>query len=125
MALPWVRLDANIGTHDKILDLLAERDGSKAFVLYICALGWAGGQGTDGRIKASALPHIHGTRRLAKMLVDQGLWKYNGSADSWAIHNWSERQELAVITDARHLAAKKANCVRWHRKDCGCWKDSE
>jgi hypothetical protein len=124
MALPWVRLDANIGTHDKILALLAQRDGAKAFVLYVCGLGYAGGHSTDGRIPDHALPILHGNRRLAALLVDRGLWEYNGSGNSWVIHNWDHRQETSSITEARLLASKKANCIRWHGKDCGCWKDS-
>lgn len=124
MSLPWVRLDANIGTHDKILALLNEKEGAKAFVLYVCALGYAGGHATDGLIPKYALPVLHGSPRLATLLVNHRLWEYQ-DAETYRIRNYEQRQELAAITEAKRLAALKANCVRWHSKDCGCWKHSE
>ena len=52
MGLPWVRLDANIATHDKILNLLSDPSKHKwqAIASYMFALGWSGGHGTDGEI---------------------------------------------------------------------------
>jgi hypothetical protein len=67
--LPWVRLDSNIASHDKILSLLGERDGVKAAFMYVCGLGYCGGHGTDGLIRYGALPFIHGIRRLAELRV--------------------------------------------------------
>lgn len=127
MSLPWVRLDSNIATHDKVLRLLALRDGHRAFTLYICALGWAGGHGTDGHVPAYVLPHIHGTEKHAQMLVEVRLWEYvDGGYD---IRNYVERQELAVVTEAKRqaqrMAARRTNCLRYHGKDCGCWRKDE
>lgn len=130
MALPWVRLDTNIGTHDKVLTLLSHKDGHKAFVLYVCALGWAGGQGTDGHIPAAALAVNHGNRRLADLLVDVGMWEHK-EGGAYQIRNWARRQETATVREVRAtlqaMGAKKANCKRWHGPDCGCWQrpDSE
>jgi hypothetical protein len=128
MALPWVRLDSNIGTHDKVLDLLGRPSGHKAFVLYICALGWCGGQGTDGLVPAGALAINHGSRRLADILVDVGLWEH-APGGAYQIRNWSRRQETAVVREIRRtmqtMGAKKANCKRWHGPDCGCWEREE
>lgn len=122
MSLPWVRLDSNIGTHDKVLSLLAQRDGSKAFVLYVCALGYSGAHATDGRIPKYALAVNHGTVRLATMLVDHRLWTYDPAGDGYLIRNWETRQELTVTTDAKSRAARRAACVRWHGQQCGCWE---
>lgn len=123
--LPWVRLESNIASHDKILELLSHRDGAKAFVLYICALGYAGGHGTDGVIPKYALPVLHGNDRLAQMLVDGGLWEYDEQG-RYQIHNFDMRQELAVITEgkraAKSMAGKKGMCVRYHGANCGCWR---
>lgn len=124
MPLPWVRLDANIGTHDKILSLLSQPSGEKAFVLYICALGYAGAHGTDGHIPKYALKVNHGSEKLARMLVDHRLWEYNGEG-GFIIRNWAERQELTGTTELRSEIARKANCIRWHGRDCGCWQESE
>jgi len=127
MALPWVRLDSNIASHDKILELLAQRDGAKAFVLYICALGYAGGHGTDGRIPKYALAVLHGNDRLARMLVDTRLWEYDSNGGGYVIRNWDVRQELAVVTESKRFAqsigGKKAMCQRHHGPKCGCWRE--
>lgn len=126
MSLPWVRLDANIASHDKITALLAQRDGHRAFTLYVCALGWAGGHGTDGVIPRHVLPMIHGTDRLARMLVDEQLWEH--TPGGWTIHNYTIRQELSVITEGKRAsqraAARRTNCHRYHGADCSCWKET-
>jgi len=129
MALPWVRLDSNIASHDKILALLAERDGAKAFVLYICGLGYAGGHGTDGHIPKYALPVLHGNVKLANLLVDHRLWQHDPNDPSgYVIRNFDQRQELAVITEGKRAAqamgGRKAMCQRWHGANCGCWREA-
>jgi len=43
MGLPWVRLDANIASHDKTIKALGHRNGKGAMALYVFALGWSGG----------------------------------------------------------------------------------
>ena len=127
MGLPWVRLDANIGTHDKTLELLDHRDGARAFTLYVCALGWAGGHGTDGLIPRHALravaPSLRAPEKRARVLVDVGLWEYVEAG--WHIRNYLERQQSSLVSEAvsaqKSAAARKANCIRWHGSDCGCW----
>lgn len=127
MPLPWVRLDANIAGHDKILALLADPSPRRwqAALSYVFAIGWSGTQGTDGHIPTTALPTIHGTQATARLLVTYHLWD-NGTGDGWTIHNYAERQQLTAVADATRAAqrtgALKANCVRWHGPDCGCWK---
>lgn len=125
MALPWVRLDANIASHDKILHLLSQRDGAKAFVLYVCALGYSGGHGTDGQIPKYALSVIHGSEKLAQLLIDCRLWEYVDPM-TYLIRNWDTRQELAAITEgkrtAQSIGGKKSTCQRHHGPNCGCWR---
>ena len=127
MSLPWVRLDSNIASHDKVLRLVAMRDGYRALVLYVCSLGYAGGHGTDGHVPEYAVPFLHGTERHADMLVKVGLWE--PADDGWTIRNWVERQELAVVAaskrHAQRLPPRRTNCIRWHGRDCGCWDDDE
>lgn len=128
MALPWVRLDTNIGTHDKILELLEHRDGPKAFVLYISAMGWSGGAGQDGRIPAHALGINHGNRKLADLLVDVRLWEHI-EGGGYRFPTWDRRQEPAIAREVRAtlkaMGGRKGNCVRWHGPDCGCWQRPE
>ena len=129
MALPWVRLDSSIASHDKILALLDDPSAKKwqAVASYMFALGWSGEHGTDGRIPTSALPFIHGTTQTARLLVKYGLWIEVDKAN-YAIRNYAERQQLTIITEAKKAAAsaagRKAACVRHHGEDCGCWKRS-
>lgn len=126
MALPWVRLDSNIGSHDKILALLADPSAKRwqAAFSYTVALGWAGGQGTDGRIPVAALPFVHATPTTARLLVKYGLWEEHPG--SWQIVNYGDRQQLSVVADAKRaaqsLGARKANCKRHHGDECGCWE---
>lgn len=125
MSLPWVRLDANIASHDKVLDALGRRGGKGAIAVYVFALAWSGGHSTDGHIPRAALPMLHGTPGDAATLVAVGLWDADPDGDGWWVHNWTERQELAVITEAKREAkrrgAARTNCIRWHGPDCGCW----
>lgn len=120
MGLPWVRLDSNINQHDKVLSLLGDRDGYRALTVYVFGLGWSGGQGTDGFIPRGALPVLHGQDRHARLLVDHRLWEY--AEGGWRIRNWAERQETTGVSEAKRLASQKANCVRHHGPDCGCWR---
>lgn len=122
MPLPWVRLDSNIATHDKILDLLADPSPKRwqAAASYMFALGWSGGQGTDGRIPAAALGYVHGTQTTARLLVKYGLWEEHPGA--WVIHNYEQRQMLTTTSDAKRASGRRAACIRWHGPDCGCWK---
>lgn len=129
MALPWVRLDSSIASHDKILALLSDPSPKRwqAVSSYMFALGWSGEHGTDGRVPTSALPFIHGTAVTARLLVKYGLWTEQETGLGWEIRNYTERQELNVVTEGKRAAAaaagRKSACLRWHGKDCGCWRN--
>lgn len=120
-----MRLDTGIAHHDKTLALLADPSPKRwqAVSSYVFGLGWSGEHGTDGFIPVTALPFIHGTTATANLLVKYGFW--TAAAGGWRIRNYATRQELAVITaakkEAQRVASIKANCTRWHGKDCGCW----
>ena len=126
--LPWVRLDANIATHDMILALLEEKPGIayKAAFSYVCSLGYAGGHGTDGLIEFTALKFIHGTKETALLLVKHYLWRPDRLG--WRIVNFDKRQQLSAdnraISNARRAAGNKGNCIRWHGEECGCWEEA-
>ena len=125
MSLPWVRLDSHIGSHDKILNLLADPSQRRwqAAFSYCCALGWSGDQGTDGFIPKVALNFVHGTTNTARLLVTYQLWAEE--LTGWSIVNFIERQEMSAVTagkrEAARVAGQKANCVRWHGPKC--WRD--
>ena len=126
MALPWVRLDSNIHSHDKILALLSDPSPKKwqATAVYMMALGWSGGHGTDGKVPKSALAMVHGTPAAARLLVKYKLWEEH--LTGWTIVNFADRQQLSdetyTIRKAQSLGGKQGACVRHHGPDCGCWK---
>ena len=127
MALPWVRLDANLASHDKILALLGEQPPAlayKAAFSYVCSLGYSGGHGTDGLIEFAAVPFIHGNKKTAALLVKHFLWTPDRLG--WVIVNFDKRQQLSATTrairNAQRAGALKANCKRWHGDDCNCWE---
>lgn len=130
MALPWVRLDTNMPSHDKVLALLADPSPKRhqAAFSWTCSLAWAGGAGTDGFIPAYALSAVHGTPATARLLEKYALW--DEGVGGWHVRNYAQRQELNVVAEmkraGRTASARKANCVRHHGPDCGCWlSDSE
>ena len=122
--LKWVRLESNIASHDKILALVAERDGVKAAWMYVCSLAHCAGHGTDGLVSFNALPFIHGTRRLAELCVTHGLWIPDPKG--WRVKNYLERQQPQAASElARSLQSeggRRGNCKRWHPPGCECWK---
>lgn len=126
MALPWVRLDSSIASHDKTLALLSDPSPKRwqAMSSYMFGLGWCGEHGTDGAIPKAALPFLHGTPSTAALLVKHGFWESTDTG--WQVRNYIERQELAVVTEkkrnAQRLSALRTNCMRKHGPDCGCWK---
>lgn len=126
MGLPWVRLDSNIASHDKVLYLLADPSKAKwqALASYMCSLGWSGANGTDGFIPLIALPFVHGTAGTARLLVKYHLW--DEARVGWNIHNWAERQQSSAaaqsVHEAKQRASKKGNCVKHHGAECGCWE---
>ena len=127
MSLQWVRLDSNIASHDKILALLSDPSVAKwqAFASYVSALGWSGGQGTDGFVPRNSLQWVHGTAKTARLLEKYRLW--TEAPGGYRIVNFEERQELSAVTagkkEAQRVGALKANCQRWHGNSCGCWKE--
>jgi len=125
MGLAWVRLDANISTHDKILHLASDPAANRwqAAFSYVCSLAWSGGQGTDGHIPSAALGIVHGNAKTARLLVKYRLWEE--ATAGYRIVNFGSRQQLNSATEAIRTAqsqgGKVGNCKR-HHGDL-CWKN--
>jgi hypothetical protein len=123
MGLPWVRLDSSIYTHDKITLLLTARDGYRAYAVYTFSLAFSGAHATDGHIPNHVLPVIRCNKSCANLLVSHQLWE--PAEGGYRIHNWSQRQELALISEMKRrnkqLAGRKSQCVQRHGPECGCW----
>lgn len=127
MGLPWVRLDSNIATHDKILNLVSDPSALRwqAAASYMFALAWSGGQGTDGKIASVALGFVHGNAKTARLLVKYRLWAE--VAGGYVIVNFELRQQINEISDAIRAAqstgGKRGNCRRYHGDLC--WKQNK
>ena len=127
MSLPWVRLDSNIASHDKVLALLADPSPRKwqAFASFMCSLGYCNGHGTNGRVPKTALPFIHGTPQTATLLVKYGLWTEQG--DSYFMPKFVARQVSSETAEAKRTAQKlggvKGACIKHHGPDCNCWME--
>ena len=134
MTLPWVRMDATLPSHDKVLELLSDPSPKRwqAFASYMSSICWSGGAGTDGRISPAALGAVHGTPATARLLVKYGLWDET-EPRGWCIRNFGSRQPLSELAEtkraAQSAAARKTNCIRWHGTagvdDCGCWRKGD
>lgn len=123
MGLPWVRLDTQFASNPKILGLVSAKK-YRAIVVWMASLGYAGAHDTDGHIPAAALPFLHGTKTDATDLVMARLWHV--AEGGYRINGWADYQQASLESAGRRQgqqqASKKANCVRWHGKGCGCWR---
>ena len=111
MSLPWVRLDANVYTNHKMLNLVAERR-HRAALAYVFGLAYSGGHELDGFIPEAALPLLHATSTDAAALVDAGLWEK--ARGGWIVNDWSEFQVSSDVTRQRRERAQRAANKRWH-----------
>ena len=135
MPLPWVRLDTTFPRNPKLLALLAEKDGHRAALVYLCSLSYSGEQGSDGWIPREALPFLHGRMADSKLLVRYGFWvcsvggEVRSNADSnadvteqngypqgggWLIHGWDEFQQSSEETKKRRIRAQAGAAARWN-----------
>jgi len=112
--LPWVRLDTAFPTNPKLLAMLAEKDGYRAAVAYICGLSWSGAHGTAGFITSEALPFIHCRPADADRLTAHGFWL--PEPDGWTVNGWAEHQSAGEEEQARSAKARKAAQARWEKE---------
>lgn len=125
MGLSWARLDVNIASHDKVLNLLSDTSPSRhqAVSSYMFSIAWSVGHATDGRIPTAVLPFIHGTKKTAELLVHYGLWM--PAAGAWMIPNFADYQQTSEVTAQvsaeKSLAGAKGACRKNHGQNC--WKD--
>ncbi len=111
MPLPWVRLDTSFPRNPKLLALLAEKDGHRAALAYICMLAYCGEQGTDGFVPREALPFVHARNADVTRLVTVNL--VYPQPGGWLIKSWSEFQESTTESQERSRRAQAAAQARW------------
>jgi hypothetical protein len=115
MPLPWVRLDTSFPYNQKLLAMLAEKDGYRAALVYVCGLAHSGGQGSDGFISREALPFVHGRMADAERLVRHAFWI--PQPGGWLINGWAEFQESSEETQQRRKRAQALAMMRWNGHD--------
>lgn len=101
-----VYLDDDFPTHPKIVAA-----GGDAAWLYVCALAYASRHLTRGLIPKQVVRQLSDRRspaRLAKRLLDVGLWHDNG--DTYRINDYEVRNAKAI---ARREKAQNAARTRW------------
>lgn len=116
MGLPWIRLDTNIPTNTKILELAGRGDkGLAAAFVYVASLAHAGGHETSGFIAKGALPFVHGKPAHARLLAEARLWIV--VEGGWQIANWGERNLVGAtsqaLSEVRAAAGRKGAATRW------------
>jgi hypothetical protein len=111
VALPWVRLDTAFPTNPKLLAMLAEKDGHRAALVYVCGLSYSGGHGTDGFLPQEVLPFIHGRAADAGRLVKHGFWW--DQPGGWLINGWLEFQFSSDEHEQRRRRAQAGAAARW------------
>ena len=113
MPLPWVRLDTAFPYNPKLLAMVAEKDGHRAGLVYLCSLAYSGAHGTDGFIPHEALRFIHGRAADAARLIENGFWRVQPGG--WLINGWTDFQESNVETQERRKRAQAAAQSRWEK----------
>lgn len=127
MGLPWVRLDVNIASHDKVIHLVSDPSTLRwqAAFSYVCALGWSQGQGTNGRIPNAALGFVHGNAKTGRLLVKYRLWEE--VSGGFQIVNFDKRNPSNEVTQAiatlQSQGGKRGACKRHHGELC--WRDGK
>ena len=110
----WFRVDAAFPEHPKVVEA-----GGDASWLHLCAMAHACRINSAGFVSEKMLHRLSdrtNPARLAKVLVDVGLWE--PAPGGWKIHDWEQYQldasEQEQRRQARRTAALVANHKRWH-----------
>jgi hypothetical protein len=110
----WLRIDAAMPSHPKILGL-----SDRAYRAWMTGLCYCRLQSTDGFLPAIAVKQQVAPRRggaIAGELVDAGLWEPNG--DGYMVHDWLDYQPQADAI-RRSEQARHAALVRWQQQKKG------
>jgi hypothetical protein len=116
MGMNWVRVEAQLASNPKMLQLTDSND-FRAISVWVFGLCYSGGHGLEGFIPRSALMFLHGRPKDAQSLVTVGLWHV--VPGGWEINGWKEFQPTNDEVAARTEKAKRAAAQRWSREQAG------
>lgn len=107
--MAWIYVDDAFPDHPKVVEA-----GGDAGWLWLCGMAYVKRYGTGGTIPKAQVPKLSDRRapqKLARRLVDAGLWHDDG--DAYRVHDygdWNKPQE------SRSAAGRKAAKARWARE---------
>jgi hypothetical protein len=110
--MTYVRVDDGYFEHPKV-----QTAGDEAAYLFLCALGYASRNLTDGFVPAAALPRLTSFKRpaaLAAKLVNVNLFEH--VEGGWQIHKYAEWQRTRAEVD--EYRARNADKVKkWRERN--------
>lgn len=119
--MPWFKIDDGFHCHPKVMEA-----GTPAIGLYVRCGSWAAQQMTDGIIP-KRVARQYGTARMARALVDAGLWHEHGhecgscpevGPNSYTIHQYLDRNASRIdIELARDAKTKRQQKWREGKKN--------
>lgn len=114
----WARLDDAFWRNPKVLEA-----GNEAAGVYARALSYSADNGTLGRLNASTIKVLCGSRfkTLTQRLFDANLWEPDPDGSGGIIiHDYDDPEygnRTATSADARSAKAKKAAEARWGKRE--------
>lgn len=110
--MPWGRLDDSLYDHPK-LDVLG-KDRLPAMGLWLLCLSWSNRFLTDGVVPEERIIRLGGTKRLADLLVESGLFEPEHGA--YVIHDFfSFNSSREQVENERRRSRERAAVLRANR----------
>lgn len=120
--MTWFKADDGLADHRKVRQL--GRDRLPAMGLWLLSGTWSAQQLTDGFVPDEIVERYDPKHRMARRLVDVGLWIRAGidaengnfpvTEPGYLFHDWAEMQPLA--RDVQRRRAETRDRVRKHRE---------
>lgn len=111
--MTWFKVDDSLNDHPKVIALRRRRGWQKALALWTMAGSWSARHLTDGIVPREALQQLGATARVARDLLETGLWEDHDSG--YAFHGWLERNpSKAQIESTREKTRER---VQKHRSN--------
>lgn len=111
--MTWVRIDDQMPQNEKVARL-----SHLAFRVYVGSICFCGQKLTDGRLERAMLTLIpHATAKIAKELVESGLWEM--TSEGWFVHDYltynRSRADVEAMSVQRREAGRKGLASRYSK----------
>jgi hypothetical protein len=109
----WFKVDDGLPASRKVLSIPRAKR-CQAMGLWALAGAWCSGELTDGRLPGYMVAELGGTKALARVLIEAGLWVESGS--DYVFHDWDEYQPTSEDVKLK----RKKNAERlalWREKN--------